>query len=76
MTESSMPARKHLITANGYWRSSKTVSSKANADIACDLCAKQGHTVDKVIVVKRLDKFDVPMKEGRDTYFEDEIGSG
>ncbi len=66
---------KHLITANGYWRSSKTVSSKANADIACDLCAKQGHTVDKVIVVKRLEKFDVPMKEGRDTYFEDELAA-
>jgi acetyl-CoA synthetase len=66
---------KHLITANGYWRSSKTVSSKANADIACDLCAKQGHTVDKVIVVKRLEKFEVPMKEGRDTYFEDELAA-
>ena len=33
---------KVLITANGYWRSSKNVSSKANADIACDLCAKAG----------------------------------
>ena len=57
---------KVLITANGYWRSGKNVSSKANADIACDLCAKEGHTVDKVIVVKRLDKFDVPMKAGRE----------
>ena len=33
---------KVLITANGYWRSGKHVSSKANADIACDLCAKEG----------------------------------
>jgi acetyl-CoA synthetase len=66
---------KMLITANGYWRSSKTVSSKANADIACDLCAKQGHTVDKVVVVKRLEKFDVPMKEGRDVWFEDELAA-
>ncbi len=66
---------KVLITANGYWRSSKNVSSKANADIACDLCAKEGHTVDKVIVVKRLEKFDVPMKAGRDTWFEEELAA-
>jgi acetyl-CoA synthetase len=66
---------KLLITANGYWRSGKNVSSKANADIACDLCAKQGHTVDTVVVVKRLAGFDVPMKEGRDTYFEDEMAA-
>ena len=66
---------KMLITANGYWRSGKNVSSKANADIACDLCAKQGHTVDKVVVVKRLAGFDVPMKEGRDTFFEDELAA-
>ncbi|MDD5007960.1 MAG: acetate--CoA ligase [Syntrophorhabdaceae bacterium] len=66
---------KVLITANGYWRSGKNVSSKANADIACDHCAAQGHTVDKVIVVKRLEKFDVPMKAGRDTWFEEELAA-
>ncbi len=66
---------KLLITTNGYWRSGKTVSSKANADIACDLCLAQGHTVDKVVVVKRLDNFDVPMKAGRDTWFEDELAA-
>ncbi len=66
---------KLLITTNGYWRSGKNVSSKANADIACDLCAKEGHTVDKVVVVKRLDNFDVPMKAGRDTWFEDELAA-
>jgi len=66
---------KVLVTANGYWRSGKNVSSKANADIACDHCAAQGHTVDKVIVVKRLEKFDVPMKAGRDTWFEEELAA-
>lgn len=66
---------KLLITTNGYWRSGKNVSSKANADIACDLCAKEGHTVDKVVVVKRLNNFDVPMKAGRDTWFEDELAA-
>ena len=34
-----------LVTANGYWRSGKHVSSKASADTACDLCEKQGHKV-------------------------------
>ncbi len=66
---------KMLITTNGYWRSGKTVSSKANADTACDLCLAQGHTVDKVVVVKRLDNFDVPMKAGRDTWFEEELAA-
>ncbi|HOE17457.1 MAG TPA: acetate--CoA ligase [Syntrophorhabdaceae bacterium] len=66
---------KVLITANGYWRSGKNVSSKANADTACDLCLAQGHTVDKVIVVKRLEKFDVPMKAGRDTWFEEDLAA-
>jgi acetyl-CoA synthetase len=66
---------KVLITANGYWRSGKHVSSKANADIACDLSAKEGVTVDKVIVVKRLEGFEVPMKAGRDTWFEEEIAA-
>ncbi|MCK9227116.1 MAG: acetate--CoA ligase [Syntrophorhabdaceae bacterium] len=66
---------KMLITTNGYWRSGKTVSSKANADTACDLCLAQGHTVDKVVVVKRLDNFDVPMKDGRDTWFEEELAA-
>ncbi len=64
-----------LITANGYWRSGKNVSSKANADAAVELCEKAGHKVDKVIVVKRLENFDVPMKAGRDTWFEDEINA-
>ena len=64
-----------LITANGYWRSGKHVSSKATADTACDLCEKQGHKVESVIVVKRLDRLDVPMKAGRDTLLDDEMAA-
>jgi acetyl-CoA synthetase len=66
---------KLLITANGYWRSGKHVSSKANADIACDLCAAEGHTVDKVVVVKRLPDLTVPMKDGRDSWFEEDMAA-
>lgn len=66
---------KILITANGYWRSGKTVSSKANADLACEHCEEQDHTVESVIVVQRLKDFDVPMQAGRDTWFEEEIAA-
>ncbi len=62
-----------LVTANGYWRSGKHVSSKASADTACDLCEKQGHAVKDVVVVKRLDGLDVPMKPGRDTFWHEEM---
>ena len=64
-----------LITANGYWRSGKHVSSKANADTACDLCEKQGHKVKDVVVVKRLPDLEVPMKAGRDTFWGDEMAA-
>ncbi len=64
---------KVLITANGYWRAGKQVSSKANADLAVNYCAKQGHQVDSVIVVKRLENFEVPMTAGRDFWWQDEM---
>ena len=64
-----------LVTTNGYWRSGKHVSSKASADTACDLCEKQGNPLKDVIVVKRLEGFEVPMKAGRDTWWEDEISA-
>ncbi len=64
-----------LVTANGYWRSGKHVSSKANADVACDLCEKQGHKVTDVVVVKRLEGLDVPMKAGRDSFWGDEMAA-
>ena len=62
-----------LVTANGYWRSGKQVSSKANADAAVNYCAKQGHKVDTAFVVKRLDNFEVPMTAGRDLWWQDEM---
>ncbi len=66
---------KILITANGYYRAGKIVNSKANADRALELCEKKGHMIDSVIVVRRLQDFDVQMMEGRDTYWEDELKS-
>ena len=52
---------KILICADKGHRGSKSTPSKANADVAI-----QGETtVEKVIVIKRVDG-DVPMTEGRD----------
>jgi len=59
---------KVLITADGYWRSSKQIGSKVNADKALEECP----TVQKAIIVKRLG-IDIPMQEGRDSWWHDEI---
>jgi len=59
-----------LITADGSFRSSKTVALKAAADKACEGL----DFVKNVIVVKRT-KQDVPMKAGRDTWWDDELGA-
>jgi acetyl-CoA synthetase len=61
---------KILITADGYYRSSRQINSKANADAAVALCPQ----VADVIVVKRLGT-DIPMMEGRDRYWHDEINA-
>ncbi|HLA27413.1 MAG TPA: acetate--CoA ligase [Syntrophales bacterium] len=66
---------KLLITANGYWRSGKKANSKANADGAVNSCAKQGHQVNAVVVVKRLEDFDVPMALGRDCWWHEEMNA-
>jgi len=55
---------KTLITADGYWRSSKQIGSKGNADTALKSCPD----VSNVIVVKRLG-IDVSMQAGRDHWW-------
>jgi acetyl-CoA synthetase len=62
---------KILITADGYYRSSKNIRSKDNADAALKSCP----AVKDVIVVKRLG-IDVPMQEGRDSWWHEEMNAG
>jgi len=57
-----------LITCDGYWRSSKTVNSKASADKAMEDCP----LVKTAIIVKRMG-MDVPMKQGRDIWWHEEM---
>ncbi|MFW9981807.1 MAG: acetate--CoA ligase [Candidatus Thorarchaeota archaeon] len=58
---------KILVTADGYYRSGKTIPQKAGADTAVvDL-----PVVEKVLVVKRVG-IDVPWTEGRDVWYHEE----
>jgi len=61
---------KVLICADKGWRGKKNTPSKTNADIAIS----GETTVEKVIVVKRVDG-DVPMTEGRDVWFHEEMAA-
>ncbi len=58
-----------LITADGGLRGGKMVPVKATADEALRQCP----SVDKVIVVERLQGHVVPMEEGRDVWWQDEM---
>jgi len=57
-----------VITANAAGRGSKTIPFKQIVDEAMETCP----TIERVIVVKRLN-IDVPMKKGRDIFWEDAI---
>lgn len=59
---------KMLITSDGSLRSGKVIALKKNADSAVEDC----DCIKSVIVVKRANN-KIELKEGRDTYWSDEI---
>ncbi len=61
---------KVLVCVDGYYRSGRILRSKDNADEALEACPD----VKDVIVVKRAD-IEVPMKEGRDYRWDDEMAA-
>jgi acetyl-CoA synthetase len=61
---------KVLICADKGYRGVKTTASKTNADIA----VSGETTVETVIVIKRVDG-DVPMQDGRDHWYHDEMAA-
>ena len=63
-----------LITMDAYWRNGTLGDHKANADIACDLAAKDGQKVDTVLVWQRYPgkaSSANPMVKGRDHFVND-----
>ena len=63
-----------LITMDAYYRSGRLLEHKDKADIAVDVAAEEGQTVDTVLVWQRYpDKYssETPMVEGRDHFVND-----
>jgi acetyl-CoA synthetase len=63
-----------LITMDAYWRSGTLGDHKQNADIACELAAKDGQKVDKTLIWQRYPgkaSSPTPMVEGRDYFVND-----
>jgi len=67
-----------MVYADGYYRNGKATDHKASADIALETAAKEGTTVEKVLVWRRhhgKSLSTTPMVQGRD-YFMDEVLKG
>ncbi len=63
-----------LITMDAYWRNGTLGDHKQNADIACELAAKDGQKVDTVLVWQRYPgkaSSPKPMVKGRDHFVND-----
>ncbi|ALN71520.1 acetate--CoA ligase [Aureimonas sp. AU20] len=57
-----------LVTADEGLRAGRKVPLKSNADKAIEIAAKSGHTVEKVLVVRRTGA-EVPVTPGRDVWW-------
>jgi acetyl-CoA synthetase len=65
---------KILVTSDGAFRGAKPITLKQIADEACTLSTKEGVTVEKVVVVKRIGEgkgIECMMTEGRDLWWHD-----
>ncbi len=63
-----------LITMDAYWRGGKLLDHKAKADIAVEEAAREGQTVEKVLVWQRYPgkySAETPLVEGRDYILND-----
>ena len=63
-----------LITSDGGFRGNKKIPLKQAADEAMDLCTSEGHPVEKCVVSRRTGD-PVPMKDGRDLWWDELVSS-
>ncbi len=56
-----------VVTADGLYRRGKVLNLKAIVDEAIKICEREGHKVEKVIVVKRIGT-DIPWNSERDVW--------
>ena len=61
-----------IVTADGLYRRGKTITLKPIVEEAVKICEKNGHRIEKVVVVKRVGH-EIPWNEGRDVWHHDLI---
>lgn len=59
---------KIIVTADGLYRRGKIIKLKETVDEAVKILESRGHKMEKVIVVKRTDRTDIPFDEKRDVW--------
>ena len=62
-----------IVTADGFYRRGNIIKIKEIVDEAVDICEERGHKIEKVIVVKRTDRNDIPWNEKIDIWHHDFI---
>jgi acetyl-CoA synthetase len=63
---------KLIITADSVMRGPKPVDLKKVVNEACEICVKEGHTVETVLCWERRNR-QCPMVDGRDFWLQDEM---
>jgi len=57
-----------IVTADGLYRRGKILKLKEVIDEAVKILDERGHTIEKVIVVRRTDRSDIPWNEKKDVW--------
>ncbi|MDW7990236.1 MAG: acetate--CoA ligase [Archaeoglobaceae archaeon] len=59
-----------IVTSDGVWRRGKELNLKKIVDEAIKICEREGHKIERVIVVRRLG-IEIPWKDERDIWYHD-----
>ncbi|MEM3712699.1 MAG: acetate--CoA ligase, partial [Thermoproteota archaeon] len=60
-----------IVTADGLYRRGRIIKLKEVVDEAVKILEERGHSVEKVIIVRRTDRTDVPFNEFKDIWHSD-----